>query len=215
MDLAPYFSPWPDLTGGPSDPPIWPDTLNFTYTIDTGVKYNVPLADLAEPFVISLVLVMPLEFDVTKDMAIDVGGTESDPGGAPDPTRIKISGDDLFGRTSAAETVDILDQMDYLIVEARVVNRLGIGTGGFVRLNIDDPAAVTNPPLNMGRINLTGSSKVRFTKTQMQTIYPFALWAQVFFEKGQHIALERDVAPGNPLDITLYATLKTALDQEL
>ncbi|MDR1908718.1 MAG: hypothetical protein LBQ35_02255 [Spirochaetaceae bacterium] len=183
--------------------------LQFEYEISSGAK-NVPLGELVAHQKMSahLVLIMPLQFVITQDMPIVV-----DPSGtAPANALFDITaGADLFGR-GAGDSKKWFDSIEYLALEARVKNSLGLE--GWVELNTGPkPAFLSDPVITLGKINLEGPSKIQISKAQAAA-NPFFLWARAVLGKGQRIDIKRryDTA-ASPLEINLGVTVKALINQ--
>jgi hypothetical protein len=183
-----------------------PDKLEFTYEITVGPT-TVPLSDLLATAKLEayLVLVMPLQFITDAEMPIII---DDDPLLTSDEKRrITISSTGLFPDSGSS---DLIDQMEYLSLEANVKNNLGLS--GVLKLFTEDPSPVT--AVSLGSINLSGQSRIRISREQIQNYDPFKLWGEIWLLADQLIDIKRiPDAATNPLEITLGATLKTQVNQ--
>lgn len=216
LDPKPTPMPLADVLNQPGDNRR-PVALSIDSSLTIPSK-EITIAEIeAHPALsVYMVLELPLEFDITDDFAIPVDPDAEDEEAR---TKIVIAEDDLFGRTGnsgGGDIEDIINRLEYITIEAKAKNNLGLS--GHLELNTSS----STPPL--GTVKFEGASVIRINK---ETIIPdppvpedfkFDLWARVMLLKGGKIKIKRQAdtggePPARPLEIALGVSIKLKLDE--
>jgi hypothetical protein len=196
-----------------------PGKLDFQYEIHIGkitVKYDdldAVKEELKTPLSAVLVVVLPLQFDVTRDIPI-----LSEKNTDPDLKAIHLleEGKDIFGRASADDETpgsaqDILERMQSLIIHVNIENNLGLT--GYAPIYRARPNPEKPEENLLGRINLSGLSSVSVSRAESG--YPFNVWVEMYLEKGQNFGIKRQAKDPSvlPLKLSLAVTAKTRINE--
>ncbi|MDR1352756.1 MAG: hypothetical protein LBK05_05675 [Treponema sp.] len=196
-----------------------PGKLDFYYEINIGkitVKYGDLAAvkeDLETPLSAMLVVALPLQFDVVKDVPI-----LSEQNADPDLKAIHLVDEDkdLFGRDSgddesAGSVQEILEKMQSLIIHVNIENNLGLA--GYAPIYRARPNPGDPEENLLGKINLSGLSNVPVSRKDSD--YPFNVWVEMYFGKGQGFDIKRPAKDPSvlPLKLSLAVTAKTRINE--
>jgi hypothetical protein len=196
-----------------------PEKLDFQYEIKVGkmtVKYDDLAAiqeDLRTPLSASLVVALPLSFDVARDVPI-----LSEKNADPDLKAVHLLEEDgdLFGRAAADDETsgsvqELLKRMQSLIIHVDIENNLGLAGYAPIYRARPDPG---DPEKNLlGEITMSGLSNVSVSKEDSD--YPFNIWVEMYFRKGQGFEIKRQAegALVLPLKLSLAVTAKVRVNE--
>jgi hypothetical protein len=197
-----------------------PKSLKFKYTINIG-SITVKLSDLPNvkddfeknPLSVMLVVLLPLQFDVTKDVPI-----LSEKNDDPDAKAIHFleEGQDLFGRVSeddegSASMKDILEMLRSLRIDINIENNIGFA--GYAPIYKGKPDTADEEKIRLGKISLSGLSSVSLSRSEIA--YPLNIWIEMYLKEGQGFEIKRlpDDTDELPLKLSLSITVETHIDK--
>jgi hypothetical protein len=197
-----------------------PSNLGFKYKIDIE-PITVELTELEtvkddftkNPLSVMLVVLLPLQFDVTKDVPI-----LSEKNDDPDAKAIPFpeEGQDLFGRVSeddegSASMKDILDILRSLRIDINIENNIGFA--GYAPIYKGKPDTADEEKNRLGEISLSGLSSVSLSRSEIA--YPLNIWIEMYLGEGQNFEIKRlpEDTEALPLNLSLSITVETHIDK--
>jgi hypothetical protein len=196
-----------------------PANLDFKYEIALGnitVKsgeLDAIREDFKTPLSAILVLVLPFQFTVIKDVPI-----LSERNDDPEYKAISLlgEGEDLFGRNAAdgeseGSITDILDRMQSLVIRVNIENNLGLA--GYAPVYSAKPNPGDPNENLLGSIGLSGSSSIAVPKSKMAN--PFNIWVEMYLGEGQNFDIKRPAEDPEvlPLKLSLAVIVKTRINE--
>jgi hypothetical protein len=196
-----------------------PSSLKFEYTIKiepVTVKYTEREAvkkDFDTPLSAILAVVLPLQFDVTKDVPILAG---------EDAISLLEEEGDLFGRVSeddegSASMKDIFEMLRSLVININIENNIGLA--GYAPVYKGKPNSENEEEEEeenlLGKISLSGLSGISLSKPEIA--YPFNIWVEMYLGKDQVFEIKRLPEEGTeappPLKLSLSIIAHTRIDK--
>jgi hypothetical protein len=118
------------------------------------------------------------------------------------------NGGDLLGRDGDGSMDDIVENLESLIMEASVVNNLGIN--GYIKMLPAMPPSYNPNADELGRISLSGKSAVTIPKAKLETP-PFSPVLEIYLEGDFDI--KRSLPPEGAMTMNLGIVLRTGIDK--